>query len=45
MPRRISKLPAYKFKSLIENNIVYQNGGSGVMVFKSENVTVRGNTA
>ena len=39
------RLPAYKFKSLIENNLVYQNGGSGIMLYKSENITVRGNTA
>jgi len=40
-----ARIPAYKFASLIENNLVYQNGGSGIMVFSSENVTVRGNTA
>ncbi|HRO25442.1 MAG TPA: right-handed parallel beta-helix repeat-containing protein, partial [Promineifilum sp.] len=39
------KLPAYKFPSLIENNLLYNNGGPGVMVYLSENVTVRGNTA
>ena len=38
------KIGAYKFASLIENNLAYQNGGSGIMVFSSDNVTVRGNT-
>ena len=40
-----NKLPAYRFPSLIENNLVYQNGGSGIMLYMTENVTVRGNTA
>jgi serralysin len=40
-----SDLPAYKLPTLIENNLVYQNGGAGIMIFESSNATVRGNTA
>lgn len=41
-----SKHPAgsYQFMTLVENNIVYRNGGKGVHVFLSENVLVRNNT-
>ena len=39
------KLPVYKFASLIENNVVYQNGGAGIMVFNTQNATVRDNIA
>ena len=35
---------AYTPASLIENNLAYSNGGAGIHVFKSINVTVRNNT-
>jgi parallel beta-helix repeat protein len=35
----------YKFKSLVENNLVYQNGGAGIMVYESTNATISENTA
>src|SRR5262249_59863401 len=38
------KLP-YTPATLIENNLVYFNGGGGIHVFRSTNVTVRNNTA
>jgi len=38
-------LPAYRHPVLIENNIVYRNGGTGIMVYKSENATIRDNIA
>ncbi len=34
----------YKHPSLIENNLVYRNGGSGITVYATDNVTVRNNT-
>lgn len=37
--------PNYTFETLVENNLVYQNGGKGVQVTWSDGVTVRGNTA
>ncbi|SFC74014.1 DUF4082 domain-containing protein [Tropicimonas isoalkanivorans] len=37
--------PAYDYPTLVENNLVYQNGGKGIQVFMSDNVTVRNNTA
>ena len=36
---------AYSPASLIENNLVYFNGGAGIEVYYSTNVTVRNNTA
>ncbi len=39
------KSPQYKAATLIENNIVFDNGGRGIHVFQSDNVTVRNNTA
>ncbi len=38
-------IPAYLFPSLVENNLVYSNGGKGIQVAWSDHVTVRGNTA
>ncbi len=35
----------YIHPTLVENNLVYRNGGKGIQVFMSDNVTVRGNTA
>jgi serralysin len=35
----------YTPASLIENNLVYLNGGAGINVYRSTNVTVRNNTA
>lgn len=34
----------YGFRSLVENNVCYLNGGKGVHIFISDNVTVRNNT-
>lgn len=36
---------AYLFPSLVENNLVYKNGGKGIQVAWSDFVTVRNNTA
>jgi parallel beta-helix repeat protein len=38
------KLPKYNAATLIENNIVFDNGGRGIHVFQSNNVTIRNNT-
>ena len=35
----------YPFTTLVENNLVYGNGGKGIQVFLSDNVTIRNNTA
>jgi serralysin len=40
-----SKYGAYKFKTLVEGNITYNNGSSGISVFTSDYVTVRENIA
>lgn len=40
-----SGYPNYTFKTLVENNLVYENGGKGIQVTWSDYVTVRGNTA
>ncbi|WP_461130494.1 T9SS type A sorting domain-containing protein [Spirosoma aerophilum] len=40
-----STLNAYKGKTLIENNIVWYNGGSGIHTFLSENIDIINNTA
>ncbi|MFW2230895.1 choice-of-anchor Q domain-containing protein [Rhizobium sp. CRRU65] len=37
--------PNYTFKTLVENNLVYQNGGKGIQVTWSDSVTVKNNTA
>ena len=36
--------PAYVGTFLVENNVVYDNGGRGINVFESDNVIVRNNT-
>ncbi|WP_037370997.1 cadherin-like domain-containing protein [Salipiger mucosus] len=40
-----SAFPSYTYPTLVENNLVYENGGKGIQVIWSDNVTVRGNTA
>ena len=35
----------YTYPTLVQNNLVYGNGGAGVQVFHSDNVTVANNTA
>ncbi len=35
---------AYPFATLVENNVCYGNGGKGIHVYFSDNVTVRNNT-
>ena len=40
-----SKLGAYTGKTLVQNNIVYLNGGSGIHSYSSQNVTILNNTA
>jgi parallel beta-helix repeat protein len=35
---------SYGYRSLVENNVCYFNGGKGVHIFFSNNVTVRNNT-
>ncbi len=37
-------LPAYQGKTLIENNIVYNNGARGIEAFNSANVEIKNNT-
>lgn len=37
--------PAYPFPTLVENNLVFGNGGKGIQVTWSDHVTVRNNTA
>ena len=37
--------PNYTYPTLVENNLVYNNGGKGIQVVWSDGVTVRGNTA
>jgi parallel beta-helix repeat protein len=39
------KLPQYTAATLVENNIVFDNGGRGIHIFQSDNVVVRNNTA
>lgn len=39
-----SKLGAYKGKTLVANNIIYNNGGSGVHAYYSDNVDIINNT-
>lgn len=40
-----STLGAYPGRTLVENNIVYNNGGSGIHCFQSEHVDIINNTA
>lgn len=40
-----SKLGRYKGRTLVANNISYNNGGSGIHSFESENVDIINNTA
>jgi len=40
-----SGFPNYTYPTLVENNLVYQNGGKGIQVTWSDNVMVRNNTA
>jgi len=40
-----STLGSYKGRTLIENNIVYKNGGSGIHTYKSKHVGIINNTA
>lgn len=35
----------YSYATLVENNLVYGNGGKGIQVFLSDKVTIRSNTA
>jgi Ca2+-binding RTX toxin-like protein len=37
--------PNYTYPTLVENNLVYENGGKGIQVTWSDYVTVRNNTA
>ncbi len=37
--------PNYTFKTLVEGNLVYENGGKGIQVTWSDSVTVANNTA
>jgi parallel beta-helix repeat protein len=37
--------PNYVFPTLVENNLVYLNGGKGIQIVWSDRVTVRNNTA
>jgi parallel beta-helix repeat protein len=39
------KSPKYLSSTLVENNLVFDNGGRGVNIFESERVTVRNNTS
>ena len=40
-----SSLGSYKGRTLIENNIVYKNGGSGIHTYKSKHVDIINNTS
>jgi len=40
-----STLGSYKGRTLIENNIVYKNGGSGIHTYESKHVDIMNNTA
>ncbi|MBY5413470.1 RTX toxin [Rhizobium leguminosarum] len=37
--------PNYTFKTLVDNNLVYENGGKGIQVAWSDAITVQNNTA
>jgi len=36
--------PNYIYKTLVENNLCYNNGGRGILIFASDNVTIQNNT-
>ena len=38
------RTPAFRSRSLVENNLVFRNGGRGIHVFRSEKVDVVNNT-
>ncbi|OAV45672.1 T9SS type A sorting domain-containing protein [Lewinella sp. 4G2] len=40
-----SPYPPYKAETLIENNLVFNNGGAGIKVYEVDNATIRHNTA
>ncbi len=40
-----STVPKYTAQTLIEDNIVFDNGGRGINIFQSDNVVVRNNTS
>jgi parallel beta-helix repeat protein len=40
-----SKAGNYPYETLVQNNLVFGNGGKGIQVLLSDNVTVRNNTA
>ena len=40
----INRNSGYLGKFLVENNVVYRNGGRGIHVYKSDNATVRNNS-
>ena len=42
---KMPSLPPYKFKSLVDGNIVYANTGRGVQLAWSDYVTVRDNVS
>ena len=39
-----SSFPAYKAKTLVENNLCFNNGGAGIKVYETDNATIRHNT-
>ncbi len=43
--KRPEGMVPYKFPGLIENNLVYNNGGAGILVYAADNITVRNNTS
>ncbi len=42
---QVKQLPAYKFKTLVEGNIVYDNSGRGIQAAWSDYATIRDNIA
>lgn len=40
-----SAYPSYTYPTLVENNVVYGNGGKGIQIYHSDYVTVSNNTA
>lgn len=40
-----SKSPPYPHRALVEHNLVFGNGGSGIRVFRTDRVTLRYNTS
>jgi len=40
----INRNSNYEGKFLVENNVVYRNGGRGIHVYKSDNATIRNNS-